>query len=164
MSDQIAVTGLVGTEPRALTTSSGLALTSFRLASTHRRFDRTAQEWVDVDTNWYTVVTFRNLAVNAATSIRKGQRVVVSGRLRIRDWEKEERSGKTIEIEAESLGHDLAWGTSTFARTVGVSPPTRDAPAPAELAGGTDGPESTERQIDGAQPEQRALVGAEPPF
>jgi single-strand DNA-binding protein len=43
---------------------------------------------------------------------------MVSGRLKIRDWENTDRSGTTVEIEADNLGHDLFWGTSTFTRTL----------------------------------------------
>jgi single-strand DNA-binding protein len=121
MTDFISLTGLVATTPRHLTTSEGLAITSFRLASSQRRYDRATQKWVDGDTNWYTVSAFRGLASNAASSISKGERVIVNGRLRIRDWENTDRSGTTVEIEADSFGHDLTWGTSVYTRTPSVA-------------------------------------------
>jgi single-strand DNA-binding protein len=117
MTDLISLTGLVATTPRHITTSEGLAITSFRLASSQRRYDRVAQRWIDGDTNWYTVSAFRGLAQNSATSVSKGDRVIVTGRVRIRDWENTDRSGTTVEIEAESLGHDLTWGTAVYTRT-----------------------------------------------
>ena len=116
MTDNITLMGLVATTPRHLTTSEGLAITSFRLASSQRRFDRAANRWVDGDTNWYTVSSFRALAENAATSVSKGDRVIVTGKLRIRDWENTDRSGTTVEIEAEALGHDLTWGIASYTR------------------------------------------------
>ena len=121
MSDTITLTGLVATTPRHLTTSEGLAITSFRLASSQRRFDRAAQKWIDADTNWYTVSAFRALATNAATSVLKGDRVIVTGRLRIRDWENTDRSGTTVEVEADTIGHDMFWGTSVFTRVSAAS-------------------------------------------
>jgi single-strand DNA-binding protein len=75
-------------------------------------------EWVDGETNWYTITSFRTLAINTATSISKGDRIVVSGTLRIRDWDNGERVGTSVELEASNIGHDLAWGTTTFVRTV----------------------------------------------
>lgn len=116
MTDTITLTGLVATTPRHITTSEGLAITSFRMASSQRRYDRTQQRWVDGDTNWYTVSSFRTLATNAAQSLTKGDRIIVTGRLRIRDWEDSDRSGTTVEIEADNLGHDMFWGTSSFTR------------------------------------------------
>ncbi|MEV8253667.1 single-stranded DNA-binding protein [Rhodoglobus sp. NPDC076762] len=118
MSDIITVSGLVATAPRHVVTSEGLPITSFRLASTQRRFDRSNQRWIDGETNWYTITSFRQLAINSATSVSKGDRVVLSGRLRIREWENADRSGINIEIEADSLGHDLMWGTAQFSRTI----------------------------------------------
>lgn len=116
MNDNIFLTGLVATTPRHLVTSDGLAICSFRLASSVRRFDRASNRWVDADTNWYTVSSFRSLAQNSAESIQKGDRVIVSGRLRIRDWENTDRSGTTVEIEADSIGHDLTYGTASYVR------------------------------------------------
>lgn len=116
MQQEIIVTGLVATLPRHLITQEGLPITSFRLAATHRRFDRAQNKWIDDQTNWYTVTCFRQLAINAATSISKGERVIVAGSLRVRDWDNGERAGTTVEIEAETIGHDLSYGTSIFDR------------------------------------------------
>jgi single-strand DNA-binding protein len=76
---------------------------------------------VDGETNWFTVSSFRALATNAAGSVVKGDRVVVSGRLRVRDWKNTDRSGTNVEIEADALGHDLSWGTSVYTRHVSVA-------------------------------------------
>jgi single-strand DNA-binding protein len=128
MSDHLTITGLVATPPRHIITSEGLPITSFRLASTQRRFDRGQEKWIDGETNWYTITAFRQLAIHAAGSIEKGQRVVLSGRLRIRDWENGDRTGTTIDVEADALGHDLAWGTSVFTRSITTSS-SKDAAA-----------------------------------
>jgi len=133
VTDTIALTGIVATTPRHLVTSSGLAITSFRLACRQRRFDRVKNAWVDADTNWYTVSSFRQLAHNVVQSVHKGEPVLVSGRLRIRDWENEDRSGTSVEVEADAVGHNLSWGTTALMRGI--------APAAAEQrdAGGTAG-------------------------
>ncbi len=118
MSENISLTGLVATTPRHLVTQDGLPITSFRLASSSRRFDRAQNRWVDGETNWFTITSFRQLAINSATSVSKGDRILVTGRLRVRDWDNGERAGTSVEIEAESIGHDLVWGSSVFTRTV----------------------------------------------
>ena len=118
MSDTITITGLVGTTPRLIVTSEGLAICSFRFASTQRRYDSAAEKWIDADTNWYTVTCFRQLATHTAQSVNKGDRVAIVGKLRIREWATEERSGTNIEVEAETIGHDLTWGVSTFTRNL----------------------------------------------
>jgi len=123
LSAIVTVSGLVATTPRHLVTQDGLPITSFRLAASHRRFDRTANKWVDGETNWFTVTAFRQLAINSAGSVSKGERVLVTGKLRVRDWDNGERAGTSVEVEAEALGHDLTWGTATFTRTVLVREP-----------------------------------------
>lgn len=121
MTDSITLTGLVATSPRHLVTSEGLPITSFRLASTQRRFDRSQEKWIDGETNWYTITAFRQLAINGAGSISKGDRLIVTGRLRIRDWSNDERTGTNIDVEADAIGHDLSWGTAVYTRTISTS-------------------------------------------
>jgi single-strand DNA-binding protein len=114
-------------------TQDGLAITSFRLASSTRRFDRATSRWVDGETNWYTVTAFKDLATNANASIHKGDRIMLTGKLRVRDWDNGERSGTSVEIEAEAMGHDLTWGNSEFTRNVLVRPEATPADAPADV-------------------------------
>ena len=123
MTDQLTITGLIATTPRHIVTSEGLAITSFRLASHQRRFDKSAKAWIDTDTNWYTVTAVRDLAINAAQSLNKGDRVVTVGRLKVRDWSNDDRSGTSIELEANSLGHDLHWGVTQYQK---VQRPTEE--------------------------------------
>ena len=134
MSESFTVSGLVATTPRHLVTQEGLPITSFRLASSKRRFDKTKRIWVDGETNWFTITSFRQLAINSAASISKGDRIVVKGRLKVRDWDNGERSGTSVEVDAESLGHDLVWGTAEFSRTVLVrEDPEDDEPDEGEI-------------------------------
>jgi single-strand DNA-binding protein len=139
MSDTITITGLIATTPRHVVTGEGLPITSFRLASSQRRFDKATSTWVDASTNWYTVTAFRQLAINAVPSLSKGDRIVVSGRVRIRDWQTDDRTGTNVEIEAETLGHDLFWGTAVFTRLVALgsdasATTTEPEPAPEPVA------------------------------
>ena len=118
MSDTITITGLIATTPRHIVTSEGLPITSFRLASSQRRFDKASGMWVDVSTNWYTISAYKQLAINCVPSLSKGDRIIVSGRLRVRDWTTDDRTGTNVEIEAEVIGHDLFWATAVATRIV----------------------------------------------
>ena len=88
---------------------------SFRVASTPR-YQRQG-EWVDGPTSWFSVSCWRGLARNVAGSVRRGDAVVVHGRLRVDTWTREDGStSTTVVLDATSVGHDLNRGTSTFAR------------------------------------------------
>ena len=123
MSDNITVRGFVATEIKSSTTPGGVATASFRMGSTERRFDRSANSWVDGNTNWFTVQGYRQLAGNMGCSIKKGQRIIVVGRLKMRSWEKDGRVYHVAEIDAESVGHDLMWGSANFIRMAGAGGP-----------------------------------------
>ena len=139
MTDTITVTGVVGSDPRLHVTTQGLAIASFRLASTRRYFDRAKGTWEDGETNWYTVSGFRQLASNTIASVRKGDRVVVQGRLRVRSWENGEKSGLAIDIEADAIGHDLAWGITSLTKVrreaAGETEPSTATPEPGSWPG-----------------------------
>lgn len=153
MSELLSVTGLVATTPRHLVTQDGLPITSFRLASSQRRFDRNQNKWIDGETNWYTVTSFRQLAVNSSMSVSKGDRIAVQGKLRVRDWDNGERAGTSVEIEADSIGHDLTWGNSAFTRTVLVreSEPEVDPNADQPTEDEAESVESREPELVGAK-------------
>jgi single-strand DNA-binding protein len=114
--ENISLAGLVATTPRHLITQDGLPITSFRIACSQTYYDKTKQKWVDGDTNWYTVTCFKTLAIHVSQSVSKGDRVMVTGRVRVRDWDNGDRAGTSVEVEAEALGHDMYWGTSVFTR------------------------------------------------
>lgn len=137
MSDTITVTGNIATEPDFKRTPAGVAITSFRVASSQRRFDRATGTWVDGVTNFYSISTFRGLAEHAFASFKKGDRVLLTGRLRLREWEAGERRGITAEIDAEAIGHDVLWGTTTFARD-GAKVPRPESDRPEEWSSGGD--------------------------
>lgn len=112
----LSVSGVVASEPRVVQLDDNRLITSFRLASTPRRRD-SAGGWVDGPTTWVTVTCWRDLAVNAAESLHKRDRVLVHGRMRTRDYTSTDGHQRTtVELDAESLGHDLAFGVSTYDR------------------------------------------------
>ena len=105
---------------------------SFRVGCTPRYIkDGT---WVDGQTSWYTVNCWRGLGKNVADSIRRGDAVVVHGRVRVDVWEREGHpSSVTWIVDATFVGHDLNRGTSSFAktaRTTVLHPPNAVGPQP----------------------------------
>jgi single-strand DNA-binding protein len=112
------IVGNIATDLRASRSKDGVPITTFRIASTTRRFER-GKGWADVDTLFVTVVCWRQLAENVALSFGKGDPVIVTGRLRMRQWTADDgRSGTAFELEAHNAGHDLTRGVSSFVRSV----------------------------------------------
>jgi single-strand DNA-binding protein len=130
----ITVTGWVATEPRHVVGPTGTRLTSFRLASTSRYFDRDKGEWADGNTEWFTVRTFRSAAITVKNSITKGQPVLVNGRLRTHEWDADAGPRTDLVIDASSVGHDLTKGVAVFTRATGDASLTdgRSEPSPDE--------------------------------
>lgn len=117
MSESITVRGFVATAPKSSTTPGGVATVNFRLGCTERRYVRATNTWIDGNINWFTVQGYRQLAGNISCSIKKGQRVIVVGRLKMRSWENDGRIHHVTEIDADSVGHDLMWGSANYIRT-----------------------------------------------
>lgn len=118
MSDTIVIRGFTASNPTLAALPNGVPVVNFRLASTPRWQDATGT-WKEGTTNWYTIKAYRRLAQNIAVSVQKGQPLVISGRQRINRWNREDGTqGTTVEIDAQGIGHDLNYGTSSFARTV----------------------------------------------
>ena len=130
MSDvNVTVVGHVGTDPTLGTSPQGTDWTSFRLASTRRVRDPRTGEWGDGETLWFTVKLFRERARHVCMSVRKGDPVVVTGRLTLEEWDAqrehqlpdggtatvtERRSQQAI--EAQHVGVDATRGMVRFAR------------------------------------------------
>ncbi|GGQ32845.1 single-stranded DNA-binding protein [Streptosporangium pseudovulgare] len=121
---QITLTGNVAAPPRQHTFPDGSRVTSLKVASTSRYFDRDNQQWCNGETTYFGVRCFRGLADNVAQSVRLGQPIVVQGRLRIREFVHEGERRFMPEVEASSLGHDLRWGLGSFTKPMrgGIAP------------------------------------------
>src|SRR5690242_8095008 len=114
---QISLTGYVATQPVTRLVTTGVTNVSMRVAWTPRRQDRASGEWMDGNTSYATVICWRKLATNVAVCLRKGDPVMVKGRLSVREYQdKEGRTRMSVEIDATSVGHDLTRGVATFQR------------------------------------------------
>ncbi|MFI9558318.1 single-stranded DNA-binding protein [Nonomuraea endophytica] len=112
----ITLTGNVASEPRQYTFEDGVRVTSLRVLTSHRYFDKKTGQWADGEKVCFAVRCWRALADNVAQSIRVGHPVVVSGKLRIREFGAEDDRRFMAEVEASSVGHDLRWGTGVFSK------------------------------------------------
>jgi single-strand DNA-binding protein len=107
-----------------------VSVATVRVAVTPRL--RKDGEWVDGETAWYSVTAWRTLADHLRDSVRKGDPVIVHGRLRTETWAPEDGpSSTTMHVEASLVGHDLTRGISHFIK---VQRPDRAAHEPEDEA------------------------------
>ena len=122
MNDIITtVIGNAVTDVSLRVTSSGTSVASFRIASNSRRFDKSTHSWIDQEPSYLSITAWSQLAENVALSVHKGQGLVVTGKLKVRQWQDADKSGTNVEIDATAIGHDLNRGTSEFTKVKRVS-------------------------------------------
>lgn len=111
------VQGRVVADPESRTTRGGVPFTAFRMASTVRRPNPQTREYEDGPTNFFNVTAFRTLGANVGNSLKKGDPVVVYGRMRINQWmRRDDTPATSVEIDAYTVGHDLTWGTTSLVK------------------------------------------------
>ena len=122
-NNEMRIRGTLTADPTQRVVANGTKVTSFRLASNTRRFDKDRNEWVNFETLFLTVNCWRQLADNAYVSLHRGDVVDVRGRLRQREYD--DNDGKrvtTVELEAYSVGPDMS------KYVVSMSRPMRELP------------------------------------
>ena len=120
----ITVRGYVTAEPKMWQrTPEQSPVATIRVGSTPRKLNRETGEWQDGETSYYSVKCWRKLAENVHGSLRKGDMVIVRGKVFTRSWlDDQQRVRMEVQIEADSVGHDLAFGWSRFNRGVHTPP------------------------------------------
>jgi single-strand DNA-binding protein len=114
----ITVIGNLTADPELRFTPSGAAVANFTVASTPRTFDRQTNEWKDGEALFLNCSVWRQAAENAAESLVRGMRVIVSGRLKARSYETREGEKRTVfEIDVDEVGPSLKYATAKVQKT-----------------------------------------------
>ncbi|MFZ0079554.1 MAG: single-stranded DNA-binding protein [Trebonia sp.] len=150
----ITVRGYVTAEPKMWQrTPEQAPVATIRVGSTPRKLNRETGEWQDGETSYYSVKCWRKLAENVHGSLRKGDMVIVRGKVFTRSWlDDQQRVRMEVQIEADSVGHDLAFGWSRFNRGVHTPPSVLEGLANGEavrhgMAPGPDLPGDSDGQF-----------------
>jgi single-strand DNA-binding protein len=128
----IHMIGHAGTDIDYRQVGNGTDLSTFRLASTPRRFDRASEKFVDGTTNWITVQCWRLLALHVRDSVRRGDPLVVVGRLKTEEWEKDGTRYSRMVLDALAVGHDLNRGVSAFRKAARLADARTDVTPPVD--------------------------------
>jgi single-strand DNA-binding protein len=113
----ITVVGNLTGDPELRFTPSGQAVANFTVASTNRMLDKQTNEWKDGDTVFIRCSVWRQYAENVAESLTKGTRVVVTGRLKVRQYEaRDGGKGTSVECDVDEVGPALRYATAKVNR------------------------------------------------
>jgi single-strand DNA-binding protein len=113
----ITVVGNLVADPELRFTASGQPVATFRIASTPRIMDRQTNEWKDGDSLFLSCNVWRQAAENVAESLQRGMRVIVTGRLKQRNYETKEGEKRTVyEVEVDDVGPSLRNASAKVAR------------------------------------------------
>ena len=114
--NQVTLVGNLTDDPELRYTPNGAAVCKVRMA-VNRRFQDASGQWKDGETSYFTINAWRTLAENAAESLTRGTRVVVTGRLNYRTWENQDGEKRSaIEVEADEIAPSLKWATAAVTR------------------------------------------------
>jgi single-strand DNA-binding protein len=114
----ITIAGNLVGDPELRYTQTGQAVASFRVASTPRFRDNASGEWKDGESLFLSCNVWRQAAENAAESLQRGMRVIVTGRLRQRSYETKEGEKRTVyEVEVDDVGPSLRNASAKVTRS-----------------------------------------------
>ncbi|MGW2189028.1 single-stranded DNA-binding protein [Streptomyces sp. NPDC001719] len=137
----VTVVGNLTADPELRHTNSGIPVAGFTVASTPRTFDRERNEFIDGEPLFLRCSLWRQAGENAAQSLTRGMRVIVTGRLRQRTFDDKEGIRRTtVEIDAEEVAASLTYATAKVTKTYRQGMPSQGGPAP------TAGPGSASAQ------------------
>ncbi len=116
----ITVVGNLTADPELKYVGSGTPVASFTVASTPRNLNRQTNEWEDGEAMFIRCSVWRDYAENATESLSKGMRVVVTGKLQVRNYQRQDGSqGTSIEMQVDEVGPSLRYATAQVTKTSG---------------------------------------------
>ena len=134
--NNITLVGNITRDPELRFTNTGQATSSFGLAVNRRWQNRQTQEWEEA-TSFFDVVCWREMAENAAESLSRGARVIVTGRLEQRSWETPDGDKRSkVEVVADEIGPSIRWATAQVTKNERRSPGDGGSSAAPPAAGG----------------------------
>jgi single-strand DNA-binding protein len=157
----ITVVGNLTDDPELRFVPSGAACAKFRVASTPRTLDKASGEWRDGEPLFLACTVWRQMAENVAESLKRGARVIVSGRLKQRSYEKDGEKRTVFELEVDEVGPSLKYATAKVQRMSRPSSP--DGPGSTAPGVGGDPWASASGAAPGAQGAASGFPDA-PPF
>lgn len=114
--NNVTIVGNITRDPELRYTPSGQANVRLGVAVNRKWQDRNSGEWQEV-TSFFDVICWREMAENVNESLKKGTRVIVTGRLEQRSWEQDGNKRSVVEINADEIAPSLRWATAKVEKT-----------------------------------------------
>ena len=109
----ITIVGNLTADPELRTTSAGVQVVSFTIASTPRSWNRSTNQFEDGQALFMRCSAWRDLATHCAQSLAKGMRVIAQGRLQQRSYQANDGSNRTVvELQVDEIGPSLRYATA----------------------------------------------------
>jgi single-strand DNA-binding protein len=114
--NNVTIVGNITRDPELRYTPSGQANVRLGVAVNRKWQDRNSGEWQEA-TSFFDVICWREMAENVNESLKKGTRVIVTGRLEQRSWEQDGNKRSVVEINADEIAPSLRWATAKVEKT-----------------------------------------------
>jgi single-strand DNA-binding protein len=123
----VTIAGNLTADPELRYTSNGRPVVDFTIAASSRRLNKQTNQWEDGDTTFLRASAWRDFAENIAGSLRKGDRVIATGRLKQRNYQDREGNNRTsLELDVDELGASLKRATAVIMKTTSGQTPAAD--------------------------------------
>ncbi len=142
--NMITVFGNLTKDPVLKYLPTGKAVINFAVACNHGWRDKESQTWVEGEASFFKVECWDALAENIADSFRKGDPLIVVGRMSCRKYEQEGLTRESWEIRAETVGPDMRKRSASLRRVL------RNNHATDPQAGSDDSHPEADSNEDGA--------------
>ena len=114
--NSVTLVGNITRDPELRFTNTGQAVATFGLAVNRRWQNRQSGDWEEA-TSFFNITCWREMAENVSSSLHKGARVLVSGRLEQRSYETQDGEKRSVvEVVADEIGPSLRWATAEITK------------------------------------------------
>jgi single-strand DNA-binding protein len=151
-TNSITVVGNLTRDPEMRYTASGVSTATFGVAVNRSWRNQQTNEWEE-RTSFFNIVCWRGLAENVAASLKKGTRIVATGRLEQRSWETEQGEKRSVvEIVADDVAPSLLFATAEVHRIERSGPDDGGGRSRSQSSTGGGAPAATDYGDYGEEP------------
>lgn len=112
----LTLVGNLTADPELRFINSGAAVVNFTVAHTPRQYNKASNEWTDGEALFMRCTMWRDAAENVANTLHRGDRVIVTGKVKQRSYEKDGEKRTAYELEVEEVGPSLRYATAAVTK------------------------------------------------